>query len=208
MTRRGLSKLRRRWGALLAAWMLLPAGPALAAPMGVLRPILVAASQQERLDAGACVPVVSDELTLCLQARLHDDGRWVSAADLLAWGVSRDALVARVLRRARGHVRASGEFVEVDGLGRYWIAAKGDGWSAAALLHPDMLSRILGSEDLRVAVPNLGVVVAWAGGSAEMDLAMAVGVSDMFSAQKHPVSATVLRFDGRGWAPWATARPR
>lgn len=204
MTR--LAPSRAGW-ALGAALAVMPAA-AFAAPVAKLRPILVAAAQVDQLDAGACAPVVAGELSVCLQARLRDGDRWVSAADLLAWGVAREELISRTLHRARGHVRSSGEFVEVDGLGAYWIASTGDGWASSGLLHPDKLARLLGSEDLRVAVPNVGVVLAWGGGSADLDLAMAVGAADMFQVQKLPVSATVYRFDGRGWTPWATAQQR
>lgn len=204
MTR--LAPSRGRW-ALGLALAVTPA-VAVAAPVARLRPLLVAAAQVDRLDAGACAPVVADELSVCLQARLRDGDRWVSGADLLAWGMPREELIARVLHRAGAHVRSSGEFVEVDGLGAYWIAATGDGWASSGLLHPDRLARLLGTDELRVAVPNIGVLLAWAGGSEDFDLAMAVGASDMFNVQKLPVSATVFRLDGRGWAPWASARER
>lgn len=189
------------------ALALLPAH-AFAAPVARLRPILVAATQVDRLDAGVCAPVVADELSLCVQLRSREGDRWVSAADLLGWGLAREEMIARVVHRAGAHVRSSGGFVEVEGLGAYWMAATGDGWASSGFFHPDRLARALGSDDLRVAVPNVGVLLAWGGGSPDLDLAMAVGAADMFEVQRLPVSATVYRFDGRGWAPWASARER
>lgn len=149
-----------------------------------------------------CEPLVEDVLVLCLRGRQAEREWWVGQADS-GWRRSR----ARALRVGAQAAEVAGTWVTIEGTShRFLQVADVDGGVAGLLLRPDILKRRLGSDELRVAVPNVDVLLAWVGGDTERDTLLAVGAREMFEAQARPVSPLVLRWDGGAWRVFAEAK--
>ncbi|MCB9681364.1 MAG: hypothetical protein H6733_07800 [Alphaproteobacteria bacterium] len=214
---------RRRaasWGVLLAAW--LPVGAHAGRPATVpdgVRPVAAPWDAPERYARWAeahgrpgatlpCVTIVAPLLRVCAQVRQGRQQRWVDSRDLDTWGLPWTEVVAALRERAAAHARDGGRYVTIAGMedARYWLAADGTGWEAAAFLAPEPLARHLGAAPLFVAAPNVGVTVAWAGRQrADVDVAMAVGVAEMVEQQALPVAADVLAWVDGAWVRWGRA---
>jgi hypothetical protein len=133
--------------------------------------------------------------------------RWVSPELLASWRVDEVRAFEVLTRRAAKKLARAGEWRSIDEMDRrYWLAADGSGWAAAALVCPTALRELLGGAEVRLAAPNYDVVVAWAAGDYDFDLVMAVGVRDMYEQQPLPMSPTVLSWTGARWAAWADVR--
>jgi hypothetical protein len=89
----------------------------------------------------------------------------------------------------------------------YWKADAGDGWSAAGVLRPDLLAARVGTLPLFVATPVDGVLLAWAPGTPELDMVIAVGAKEMYESEEGPVTPIVHRWDGKRWSSFAEATP-
>jgi hypothetical protein len=133
--------------------------------------------------------------------------RWVSSADLTAWGIDAAGLQAAVDARARTQIAAATSRQIVGMKGSYLEIVDGDGASAAALLHPDLLAARLGGPPIAVALPSDAVMLAWKPGGDDVDLAMAVGVHEVFTAAETPVTEVVHLWDGAAWTAWAMTQP-
>ncbi|NCG17486.1 MAG: hypothetical protein GWP91_00525 [Rhodobacterales bacterium] len=154
----------------------------------------------------ACEAPIADAVRLCFKFWEGEKRRWVSLADLNAWGVSladlHQALVPAATQALEGL-----QSVAIAGTERHYLQlADGDGWAAAGLLAP----HVLASKAPRplMAMPQTSVMVSWSMGDAETDLIMAVGVKEMKSAARDPVSAMVLRWDGKQWIAFAEAEKK
>lgn len=94
----------------------------------------------------------------------------------------------------------------VDGVaGRYFVRAAGDGFDAAALLRPELLTELAGASPV-VAVPEVGTVVWWVPGDPDFDKMVAVGVRRMVEASDSPVSSRIYRHTGTEWSIWGEVR--
>lgn len=145
--------------------------------------------------------VLAGPLTLCLKAEEQGQRRYVTQAELRAWGL--DAEGARALAGER--IGASPwEPVEIDGGGRYFQVKTAPGHEATVFLHPEWLLA-LGPEP-RIAAPAKGVVVAWTGGDAELDQIMAVGVAKMNEQLPDRLSPMALTWNGQAWVAWGQAK--
>jgi hypothetical protein len=172
------------------------------------RPIVVASgfpAEVEAASGGAvvprCEPFIEELLVLCLRGRQADREWWVDERD---GGWRR--LRARAVRASAALAETAGAWVMVEGTSHQFLqVADADGGVAAMLLRPEILAARLGTDELRVAVPNVDVLLAWAGGEPERDMLLAVGAREMFEAQLRPVSPVVLRWDGRAWRAFAVA---
>lgn len=185
-------------------------------PDGV-RPVLAPANAPEQFAAWAakkgqpelslpCREMVAEHLLVCFRVREGEKRRWVHSADLAQWEVSADALAIEVSRRAGEHLEQTGSWTSIEGTAaRYWLAAAGTGWEAGVFLRPELTRRALNLSSLFAAAPNVGVVLAWRGGVAEVDTIMAVGAREMHDKQPQRVSSAVYRWDGRRWWLWAEA---
>ncbi len=135
--------------------------------------------------------------------------RWVTSADLAAWGTTAPALRDRVAPLAAERVGALAKTRDVVGMkATYLEIVDGDGWAAAAVLAPDALAAKLGGVPIAVALPADTVALAWKPGDEQVDLAMAVGVHELFAAQESPVTEVIHVWDGKTWTAWAVATPR
>lgn len=173
--------------------------------------------RQARLDAGraeaearlACRPT-AEGLSLCFTVTEQGGRRYLTEADLAGWGLSLEEVEAAVDARARAALDAGrperAAVTDMDAT--YCLGMEGDGLDLAGWLHPDRLAQRCGP-DLRVAVPARDVLLAWAGGDADLDLVMAVGAARLHEASDAPVSATVYTWDpGEArWVAWGRARP-
>lgn len=179
------------------------------AVVGVATPEAYAAFASKRgmsETALACDTVWGDEALLCWRLITDTEQRWVTTADLARWDVDRAGLRAEVVRRSVELVATAGELKPVEDMeASYWLSAAGDGWAALALLHPDALASRLKARPLMVATPNIDVTLAWAGGNAEVDTVMAVGVREMFEQQRHPITAVVHRWSDGAWKAFGEA---
>lgn len=150
---------------------------------------------------------LAEQLMLCFVA--GDERRYVTRAELVAWGEDLAAVEARAKVAALAGFNADRPaMMAVDGLsGRYWLSAEGDGLDAAALLYPERLAAIVGGEPV-VAVPAAGVLLMWVPGDKDLDKVMAVGVRQMHDASEHPVSSRIYRWNGQKWVVWGQAVER
>lgn len=161
------------------------------------------------LEGDAAVVVcddLSERLALCYTWVEAGVRRYVTRAELAAWGLDREALRARAVAGAAGRVGASRPApVAVEGGGQYRLSAEGDGWDVAALLQPEALRAQLGGQPV-VAVPQRNTLLAWRSGDAELDTIMAVGVKRMHEAAEAPVSPLLYAWDGDSWEVWGEAK--
>ncbi len=135
--------------------------------------------------------------------------RWVTSADLGAWGTTAAGLRDRVAPHAAERVGALAKSRDVVGMkATYLEIVDGDGWAAAAILAPEALAAKLGGAPIAVALPADTVALAWKPGDEQVDLAMAVGVHELFAAQESPVSEVIHVWDGKAWTAWAVATPK
>jgi hypothetical protein len=201
------------WAGVLA-WVALGAAAPTPPPSvrGVLAPADLparwVASEGAQAPTLACEPLAVGVLSLCFQVGEADARRWVTSADLAAWATTTGGLRATVAAALGAGAVGEGAWQPIEGMSaRWWLDADGDDREVAALLHPAALAAVLGGAPVRVAVPSMGVVVAWVGDDGDVDHVMAVAVTEMHAKQSRPVSPVVLRWSGSAWIPWAEARP-
>jgi hypothetical protein len=185
--------------------------------LGAVRPALVTPAQISKVEAalGAtpqCADELGDALRLCFRVREPAAGgetreRWLVAADLVAWGVadvaSVRAYVADQVRARLGSVLTRVPLVGMNGA--YWLGADEDGWAPGLVLVPDALTSRAGLGPLRVAAPSWGVVLVWSATDPALELAMAVGVREMYAAQSTPLTDLVFAWEEGRWLPYGRA---
>lgn len=160
-----------------------------------------------QVDALACDPVWPGEVVVCFRVQEGKKRRFVTAADLGRWGVDVAGLRAVVAERAVAVLAAQPVRKTVEGTELvYYAAAEGDGWSAATLLAPQVVSARLGGPFLVVA-PTDGALFVWLPGNKDLDTILAVGAKEMFTAAAWPVSPVVHQWDGRRYASFVEAVP-
>lgn len=156
----------------------------------------------------ACEPLWEGASLLCFRVWEGGRRRWVTSADLAAWGATVADLRAAVARAAPSRVELERRPI-VDMDAHWWLLRSGDGWSAAGVLAPDRVAQALGGGPVRAAVPAEGVFVAWRAGDREVDHVMAVAVRELFDqAEPTGVSPLVHTWDGTSWTAWARAVPQ
>ncbi len=161
-------------------------------------------------DPLACDVLWKNEALLCFKLQKGDKVRWVTERDVTRWGTDLAGLRAEVERQAidvleRQPVQAP--VPDMDGR-VYWVAAEGNGWAAAPLLLPSTAALRMGQPTFLAAIPVEGVSMFWRPGDAELDKVMAVGVAEMHDNEDGPVTATVMRWDGQKWLPYAQAEKK
>ncbi len=156
----------------------------------------------------ACEPLWPGVSLLCFRVWEGGERRWVESSDLERWGVGIPELKAALAKQAPSHLKDA-EIVEVGGMSeKYLRLADGDGWAAAALLAPQDLAARVGERPIRAALPGEGVLLAWKGGSEELDRVMAVGVRELYEGASGGLSPVVYQWDGKAWLPFGEAVPR
>jgi hypothetical protein len=134
--------------------------------------------------------------------------RWVTTADLTRWKLTIDGLRTDVAAAAAKEVALLAQVKPVVDLpATYLEIVDGEGWAAAGLLAPDALAARLGGPPIAVAVPAETVLLAWKPGDDKIDLAMAVGVHELFTGQADPVTEVIHAWDGAKWSAYAVATP-
>lgn len=187
-----------------------------AAPEG-LRPVVAPPDVQARYQQWvastgaapatlACEPIWSGAAELCLRVYDGTLRRWVTQADLVAWGTSFAEARAALSARVTVHLSRISEQPIVDMEARWWSLADGDGWAAAAVLAPDAVGARVGLP-FRVAMPSESLMMAWKVSGEDVDHVMAVAVREVFDAQAAGVSASVHTWDGTRWQSWGRADP-
>lgn len=189
---------------------------ALAQVPSELRPALAPPDVAERWAAAfpdapappACTPVLEARAMLCFRVWEQQRRRFVTTADLARWGVEVDDLRAAVRERGRKHLSGLTAQEVVDMPYAYLLATDGDGWTAASILNPEIVSQRVGGADVRFAVPRTGVVLAWRGGVGELDRVMAVAVRELYDDADDAVSPAVFVWTSNGFVTWGQANPR
>ncbi len=178
-----------------------------AAPWDVLdRWATYAAQQEPPLPGLACDVLVADHVRLCFRTRQGEQLRWVTEADLTAWGSTVEALREHVTNTSRDRAMRP-ETLPIDGMNRSYARwVDGEGWAVAPLLWAQEIGKQLGP-DARFAVPAGTVALAWAAGDGDVDKALAVGVVELAEEQPGEVSRVVFRLDGERLVPFAEATP-
>jgi hypothetical protein len=182
-----------------------------AVPDGVI-PVLARADTpaqwaETHTDALACDPVWPQEVLVCFRVQEGKKRRFVTAADLARWGVDSVGLRAVVTERARARLATQPVRRTVDGTEKvYFVAAEGDGWSAATVLAPEVVGARLGGPFL-LAAPTDQTVLVWLPGDKDLDKIMAVGAKEMFEGADWPVSPVVHQWDGRRFSSFVEAVP-
>jgi hypothetical protein len=198
---------------LLAAVALaaVPAGvtPFLAPPEAPDQWLEYRASAKLSADPLACDTLWTEAL-VCFKITEGKKRRWVTAADLTAWGVDVDGLRAEMASRGRKFLETQPKPTPIDGVpgATMWVAAEGDGWSAAGILAPDAVASRLGSATFLVVTPTPDVVIAWLPGSNDADTIVAVGAKEMYDARDDGVTPVVHLWNGTRWSTFAQAVPK
>ena len=152
---------------------------------------------------------ISEELSICF--RYFTDGklRYADKKDLLRWGVSSGELHSEIKKESLQRVNAARytfhEIPDMKGMG-YWVSDAFDGWDVAALLHPRRLLALLGKNAL-VRIPEDGIFVFWEKGNPVLSKIMAVGIKEMYTNSKFPVSPLVYHSHEGQWQAWGEAVP-
>jgi hypothetical protein len=156
----------------------------------------------------ACDTLWTSEVLLCFKVTDGKKRRWVTDADLAAWKTDLAALRASVTERAKAELADQPDAVKVDGTEKtYWLAAEGDGWSAAGILQPALLAEKLGTPTFLVATPAEGIAIYWPAGDRDLDRIVAVGAKEMFESKEGPVTALVHQWTGSRWVTFGEAIP-
>ena len=189
---------------LIAAALAAPPGPILATPEGPDAIQLYKEQATARSEIGMRSLLACDELhaTLLVCYRVEEDGkrRYVTHADLVAWDVPPTEL-AGLAAKALSESPLQAHDLE----GATWYDAPGPK-GPTVLLHPDWLGAV--GDRVLVAVPARDALLVWRSDGGELDTIMTVGARKMFDELDHPVSATVLAWDGTAWSEWGKATPR
>lgn len=196
--------------------------PAEAPAVADLRPVAVSADTPERFaawrvlegrppDTLACVNGATGAHVVCLRVWERTARRFVTGADLAAWGTDAPTLLRAVAGEAAPAL-ARAELVPIEGTpDRYLRLVDHDGWAAVGLLRPDLVAARLGGGPIRVAVPNEDVLLAWpvrdVTAPTPLDRVMAVGVREWFDRAPDQVSPRVLTWDGATWTSFGEAVP-
>ena len=155
----------------------------------------------------ACDKLWVNEALLCFKVSEGKQRRWVTQADLQTWGTDLPGLRKWAESRAKGEI-ASLQKADIEGMNAsYWVANTGIGWAMAGVLSPADLTNKIGAKQVFVGMPAEGVLMAWVPANAEVNLAMAVGVREVFDETKKPVTPMVHRWDGERWTTFAEATP-
>lgn len=190
---------------LVVAAFAAPPGPILATPEGAGAPAMFKEQAVARGQAGLRAELPCDALvpSLLVCYRVETDGvrRYVTRADLAGWGVGASDLAGLAAASA-----TKSPLVEhtLEG-GGTWHDAPG-ALGPSVLLHPEWLAEV--GPRVLVAVPARDALVVWKPDMGELDQVLAVGARKMFDELDHPVSATVLAWDGTSWTEWGEATPR
>ncbi len=143
---------------------------------------------------------------VCFRHVADGRARFLDEARVAALGTTVDALWAAAVAGARGGW-AKSERVAVGGTAfSYRRLVDPGGLASVVLLDPAAVAAELGPE-VRIAVPTEHVALAWAGGDAERDLLMGVGVREWFDAGPVPVSPVVFTLREGELVPVFEARP-
>ena len=94
---------------------------------------------------------------------------------------------------------------DAEGVGRYWAREQSDGKEGMVFVQPGLLAE-LSPVGVVVAWPVPGVVIAWVPGNPSLDQLMSVGVTKMYAASNHPISAKIYRFVSGEWRVWGEAK--
>jgi len=155
----------------------------------------------------ACNTLWPGQALICFKVLDGKKLRWVTTDDLAKWRVSQTQLREVIQERALTHLESGPKPMTVDGMpGGYFLAAEGDGWSAAGVLLPGPLSLKLGMPVFLAAVPSEGVALFWKLGDAELDKVLAIGVTEMYESEDGPVSPVIYQWDGLKWQPFIEAK--
>ena len=153
-----------------------------------------------------CEDFWTDQARLCFRLVNGKRREWVTSTHLETWGVDFASLKSTVINRAKSHVTQQLKSVPIGGMEQtYFAATNVDGWASAVLLLPEQLRRV-GTQNVLVAVPAHGVVLAWEGGHPEVDKVLAVGVREIYESRAGSVSAMIYRWTGTEWAPFGEAK--
>ncbi len=157
-----------------------------------------------------CVPLVPTVQQACLSRVQGDKRSWVTQGDLAGWSVEPGDVIAHMASTAEASLPVVGEWREVQDLPgkRYWISTDPT-LSGTPYLSAPAVTRLLGSEHVRLASPNVGITLAWPGGDQELDRVMMVAVYEMYDKQTNPISPAIIGLDKAGqWVRIGQARPR
>ncbi len=198
-------------------WLIL-AVSAMGAPPDDLRPVLAPPDVHVQYaafvaSAGwpeaelACTNLWPDHAEVCWRT---DNGRgpWVTTEALDEWGVDLAGLQAWATIQAAEALSTGWTEQPVDGLASYWTGPHADGWAAVSAWTPSRFVEVVGTQDVLVAIPVNGVIIAWSPGNSDMDRAVAVGVRKMHDELDSPVSAMIHRWTAGAWTTFGEAVPR
>lgn len=146
-----------------------------------------------------CSPF-AEGLSLCFTRREGANRVYFTAAD--------EKSAEELLKESKGAEEAA-----VTGLEPIYVAdftppyymVTGNARADAALLFPDALERKVGGKCV-VAVPAMGVLIAWIPGDLDFDKVVAVGVKRAYDTLPNPVTSTLYTWDGKSWVVWGQAR--
>ena len=151
----------------------------------------------------ACEDLVLNELYLCFRRVEGEVARFVTQAELAAWGASTADLRARAASLLTTNPL---QLRTIDGGGHYYEVICPPGREAVVLLHPEWLMSV-GPVPL-VTNPVYGVMLVWDARDPEVNKIVAVGARKMFDGYPLPISPLVYRWNGAGFVAWGDARPR
>jgi len=146
----------------------------------------------------ACRELAGQGPKLCLRVEDEERRRYVTRADLAAWGLTHaeaEAAAVEVLTASPWELR------ELDGGGSWWEIPVNDVSALAALAHPRWFPGDL------VAMPSRSTLLAWRSDGGELDHIMLVAVRRAYEAADDPVSPVVLRWGDSSWGVFGQARP-
>ncbi|MSP55506.1 MAG: hypothetical protein EXR69_07885 [Myxococcales bacterium] len=146
-----------------------------------------------------CSPF-AEGLSMCFTRRQGADRVYYTAADRRS--------AEDLLTEAKGAEDAAVEGLEAiyvaDFTPPYYLVA-GNSRADAAMLFPDALERKLGGKCV-VAVPAMGVLIAWIPGDLDFDKVVGVGVKRAYDTLPNPVSSMLYTWNGASWVVWGQAR--
>lgn len=165
------------------------------------------ASRDLPADPLVCETVWTEAL-LCFRVWEGKRRRWVTEGDLARWQATSEELRAAVTERSLARLESL-ETVAIEGMNAtYRRLADGDGWAAAAVLHPAEVAGRLGAETVLFAAPTDQVVLAWAGGDPDTDKVIAVGVRELYDGEQGlSVTPVVQAWSDGSWRAFGEAKP-
>ena len=183
-----------------------------------LRPVLAPADAPSQFaawqkskggaDSLACEPIWGNDALLCFRIWEGKKRRWVTESDLTTWGATTSQVRGHITLKAREHLNTLVAKKPKDLPGEYYELVHGDGWSASALLLPDLVSERLGIRHFLAAAPTESILFTWAPGNAELDAAIGIAVKDTFEKGQGAVTPVVYYWTGEVWSAFGEAKPR